>query len=75
MAQMAYQLYLVRCLQRIRQVVLRLSYGMMRDAGGCNSVFADGSVHYLGERIDGVTMRDLIARADGDVISSDNLPR
>lgn len=33
--------------------------------GGCNSVFVDGSVHFLAERIDGPTLRRLVTRAEG----------
>jgi prepilin-type N-terminal cleavage/methylation domain-containing protein/prepilin-type processing-associated H-X9-DG protein len=32
--------------------------------GGCNSVFADGSVHFLSEQIDGLTIRCLVTRAE-----------
>jgi prepilin-type processing-associated H-X9-DG protein len=42
---------------------------------GCNSVFADGSVHFLGEQMAPVVMRDLVARADGDSINADDMPR
>jgi len=33
--------------------------------GGCNSVFADGSVHFLSERLDAATMRGLVTRSEG----------
>ena len=42
---------------------------------GCNSVFADGSVHFLGERIAPAVMRALIARADGLTIPGDQMPQ
>jgi prepilin-type processing-associated H-X9-DG protein len=32
--------------------------------GGCNAVFADGSVRFLGENIDARTMRGLVTRAE-----------
>ena len=32
--------------------------------GGCNSVFVDGSVHFLAEAIDGLTMRRLVTRSE-----------
>jgi prepilin-type N-terminal cleavage/methylation domain-containing protein/prepilin-type processing-associated H-X9-DG protein len=37
--------------------------------GGCNAVFVDGSVHFLGDAIDAVTMRRLVTRAEGKQIS------
>jgi prepilin-type N-terminal cleavage/methylation domain-containing protein/prepilin-type processing-associated H-X9-DG protein len=36
--------------------------------GGCNAVFADGSVHFLGEKIEPATMRALVSRAEGDTV-------
>ncbi len=33
--------------------------------GGCNAAFADGSVHFLSEEIDFLTMRRLVTRAEG----------
>jgi len=33
--------------------------------GGCNAVFVDGSVHFLADSIDAVTMRYLVTRAEG----------
>ncbi|MGA2062973.1 MAG: DUF1559 domain-containing protein [Thermoguttaceae bacterium] len=42
--------------------------------GGCNSVFADGSVHFLSENIDPRTMRALVTRAEGDDFSSGKIP-
>jgi prepilin-type processing-associated H-X9-DG protein len=32
---------------------------------GCNSVFVDGSVHFISDSIDPVTMRYLVTRAEG----------
>jgi prepilin-type N-terminal cleavage/methylation domain-containing protein/prepilin-type processing-associated H-X9-DG protein len=43
--------------------------------GGCNCVFVDGSVHFLGEHMSGLVMRDLVARNDGDVIPAASMPR
>jgi prepilin-type N-terminal cleavage/methylation domain-containing protein/prepilin-type processing-associated H-X9-DG protein len=37
--------------------------------GGCNSVFADGSVHFLSETITPVIMRAMVSRAEGDEVS------
>jgi prepilin-type N-terminal cleavage/methylation domain-containing protein/prepilin-type processing-associated H-X9-DG protein len=37
--------------------------------GGCNSVFADGSVHFLTENIAPKIMRALVSRAEGDEVS------
>ena len=42
--------------------------------GGCNSVFADGSVHFLSENVDPRTMRALVTRAEGDDFSSGKIP-
>ncbi len=39
-----------------------------RYAGGCNVLFADGSVRFVSENIDAETMRRLSAMADGNVI-------
>jgi prepilin-type processing-associated H-X9-DG protein len=33
--------------------------------GGCNAVFVDGSVHFLADSLDAVTMRYLVTRAEG----------
>ena len=40
---------------------------------GANAVFADGSVHFLGKNIDLFTLFNLVARADGDVMSGNSL--
>jgi prepilin-type N-terminal cleavage/methylation domain-containing protein/prepilin-type processing-associated H-X9-DG protein len=32
--------------------------------GGCNAAFADGSVHFLSEQIDGLTVRCLVTRSE-----------
>lgn len=40
---------------------------------GANSVFADGSVHFLSVNIDLFVMFDLVARADGDTIAGNAL--
>jgi len=40
-------------------------------AGGCNAVLADGSVRFLSERINGMTLRYLVTRAEGVAIPSD----
>jgi prepilin-type N-terminal cleavage/methylation domain-containing protein/prepilin-type processing-associated H-X9-DG protein len=37
--------------------------------GGCNAVFADGSVHFLGENIAPKLMRALVSRAEGDEVA------
>jgi prepilin-type processing-associated H-X9-DG protein len=42
--------------------------------GGCNSVFADGSVHFLSEKIDPKVMRALVSRAEGDKIPDGKIP-
>ncbi len=42
--------------------------------GGCNSVFADGSVHFLNENVDPRTMRALVTRAEGDDFSNGKIP-
>jgi prepilin-type N-terminal cleavage/methylation domain-containing protein/prepilin-type processing-associated H-X9-DG protein len=42
--------------------------------GGCNAVFADGSVHYLQEKIDPKVMRALVTRAEGDKIPDGKIP-
>jgi prepilin-type N-terminal cleavage/methylation domain-containing protein/prepilin-type processing-associated H-X9-DG protein len=34
-------------------------------AGGCNAVFADGSVHFLHDTLDGPTLRRLVTRSEG----------
>jgi prepilin-type N-terminal cleavage/methylation domain-containing protein/prepilin-type processing-associated H-X9-DG protein len=41
--------------------------------GGCNAVFVDGSVHFIADTIDGVTLRRLVTRAEGKQISDSNL--
>jgi prepilin-type N-terminal cleavage/methylation domain-containing protein/prepilin-type processing-associated H-X9-DG protein len=38
--------------------------------GGCNSVFADGSVHFLSESIDGRTLRYMVTRDEGIPITT-----
>ena len=43
----------------------------MKD-GGCNVAFADGSVRYLKATIDPDTLRAMITKAGGEVISDDN---
>ncbi len=42
---------------------------------GCNSVFVDGSVHFLGETIDPSVMRALVDRAGNVKVSPDDMPR
>ncbi len=42
---------------------------------GCNSVFVDGSVHFLGETIDPTVMRALVDRSGGVKVSPDDMPR
>lgn len=37
--------------------------------GGCNSVFVDGSVHFISDSIDPVTMRYLLTRSEGKPIT------
>jgi prepilin-type N-terminal cleavage/methylation domain-containing protein/prepilin-type processing-associated H-X9-DG protein len=37
---------------------------------GCNAVFADGSVHFLSERVDPKSMRAMVSRAEGDELSN-----
>jgi len=39
--------------------------------GGCNAVFVDGSVHFIADTIDAVTMRYLVTRAEGKSINDD----
>ena len=39
--------------------------------GGCNAVMVDGSVHFLSEAIDPVTLRRLVTRAEGKTIDTD----
>jgi prepilin-type N-terminal cleavage/methylation domain-containing protein/prepilin-type processing-associated H-X9-DG protein len=39
--------------------------------GGCNAVFVDGSVHFLADTLDGVTLRRLVTRAEGKQISDE----
>ncbi len=43
--------------------------------GGCNSVFADGSVHFLGDKISPQAMRAMVTRAEGVVIPSNEFPK
>jgi prepilin-type N-terminal cleavage/methylation domain-containing protein/prepilin-type processing-associated H-X9-DG protein len=38
--------------------------------GGCNSVFCDGSVHFLSDNIDGRTLRYLVTRDEGIAVST-----
>ncbi|MEN6407257.1 MAG: DUF1559 domain-containing protein [Thermoguttaceae bacterium] len=40
-------------------------------SGGCNAVFVDGSVHFLSEDLDPVTMRRLVTRAEGKDVAKD----
>jgi prepilin-type N-terminal cleavage/methylation domain-containing protein/prepilin-type processing-associated H-X9-DG protein len=40
--------------------------------GGCNAVFVDGSVHFIADTIDPVTMRYLVTRAEGKSINDDS---
>jgi prepilin-type N-terminal cleavage/methylation domain-containing protein len=42
---------------------------------GTNSVFVDGSVHFLGEMIDPSVMRALVDRSGGVKVSADDLPK
>jgi prepilin-type N-terminal cleavage/methylation domain-containing protein/prepilin-type processing-associated H-X9-DG protein len=41
--------------------------------GGCNSVYVDGSVHFLPENLDPLVLRNLVCRDDGSVVP--DLPR
>ncbi len=43
--------------------------------GGCNSVFADGSVHFLSEQISPRAIRAMVTRAEGTVIPSGEFPK
>ena len=36
---------------------------------GCNSVFVDGSVHFLPDNIDGIVLRRLVTRAEATQLS------
>jgi prepilin-type N-terminal cleavage/methylation domain-containing protein/prepilin-type processing-associated H-X9-DG protein len=38
-------------------------------SGGCNAVFVDGSVHFIADAIDPVTMRYLVTRAEGKPVN------
>jgi prepilin-type processing-associated H-X9-DG protein len=40
--------------------------------GGANSVFVDGSVHFIPESVDLFVLFGLVARADGDVLAGDS---
>ena len=40
---------------------------------GANTLFADGSVHFLTQTVDLFAFFDLVARADGDVISGETV--
>jgi prepilin-type processing-associated H-X9-DG protein len=42
--------------------------------GGCNAVFADGSVHFLSETIEPLVMRALVTRAEGVDIPDGKIP-
>lgn len=42
---------------------------------GCNSVFVDGSVHFLGENMAPAVMRGLVDRAGGRKITNDEMPK
>jgi prepilin-type N-terminal cleavage/methylation domain-containing protein/prepilin-type processing-associated H-X9-DG protein len=39
--------------------------------GGCNAVMVDGSVRFLDEKLDSITLRRLVTRAEGVAIKSD----
>jgi len=43
--------------------------------GGCNSVFSDGSVHFLSEKISPAAMRALVTRDEGVAIPSGEFPK
>jgi prepilin-type processing-associated H-X9-DG protein len=40
--------------------------------GGVNTLFADGSVHFLKNSTNAVTLAALCTRAFGDIVSSDS---
>ena len=40
--------------------------------GGCNFLFADGSVHFLKTGMDGRTYQYVMTRAGGEIISGDS---
>jgi prepilin-type processing-associated H-X9-DG protein len=42
--------------------------------GGCNAVFADGSVHFLSQSMSLCTLAALVTRAGGEVLGSDWQP-
>jgi prepilin-type N-terminal cleavage/methylation domain-containing protein/prepilin-type processing-associated H-X9-DG protein len=39
--------------------------------GGCNAVFVDGSVHFISDSIDPVTLRHLVTRSEGKEVMDD----
>ena len=41
--------------------------------GGCNCVMVDGSVRFLSDKLDPVTLRRLVTRAEGIPIDNDNV--
>jgi prepilin-type N-terminal cleavage/methylation domain-containing protein/prepilin-type processing-associated H-X9-DG protein len=40
-------------------------------SGGCNAVFVDGSVHFISDSIDPVTLRHLVTRSEGKEVMDD----
>ena len=46
------------------------TYGS-RHFGGCNMVFADGSVHFVSQNLDLITLQSLSTKAGGEVIAVD----
>jgi prepilin-type N-terminal cleavage/methylation domain-containing protein/prepilin-type processing-associated H-X9-DG protein len=49
----------------------RLSVYGSQHPGGCNLAFADGSIRFVSDSIDLITLNDLNTRAGGEVIASD----
>jgi prepilin-type N-terminal cleavage/methylation domain-containing protein len=41
-------------------------------AGGCNAVLMDGSVRFLEEKLDSITLRRMVTRAEGVAVKSEN---
>ncbi len=39
--------------------------------GGCNCVMVDGSVHFLSDSLDAITLRYLVTRAEGKAIGAE----